>query len=206
MLATLALALAVGLALGALTGLPLGIVNVAIVEAAARRGVRAASGIAVGGAIADGVHAALAFGGVGGAIVARPAAATVANAIAGVVLLGYAVVLWLARASAEGTNHEPPVSFGRGVLAGLGFTLPNVAALGAWIAVAAALAPPTVAAGLVTAAGVTVGSAAWFLALARLAARGSALPGAPRRGLTRAVAAVLAGLGLAAILRAAGVL
>lgn len=193
---------AVGLALGALTGLPLGVVNVAIVEAAARRDVRAASGIAVGGAIADMVHAALAAGGVGGAILARPAAATTLHLIAGAVLLGYAFALWQSRPR-EPSEREMPATFARGVLAGLGFTLPNPAALGAWIAVAAALAPPTMAAGLVAAAGVGVGSAAWFLVLARLAARGAARPGAARRRITRVVAIVLAALGLAAILRAA---
>jgi threonine/homoserine/homoserine lactone efflux protein len=201
----LALALVVGISLGALTGLPLGVVNVAIVEAAAQRGARAASGIAVGGALADGVHAALAFGGVGGAIVARPAVKVVLHAIAGVVLVGYAVVIWRAKAH-DRAARDVPVGFGRGVLAGVGFTLPNVAALGAWMAVAAALPPTSVVGGLVTAAGVAAGSAAFFLALARLAARGSALPGASRRRLTHAVAVVLACLGLAAISRAAGVL
>ncbi|HUQ08404.1 MAG TPA: LysE family transporter [Kofleriaceae bacterium] len=192
---------AVGLALGAVTGLPLGVVNVAIVEAAARRGVRAASGIAVGGALADMVHAGLAAGGIGHAIVARPAAAATLHLVAGAVLVGYAVVLWRNRPT-DGVARELPATFSRGVLAGLGFTLPNPAALGAWIAVAAALAPPSVAAGLVGAAGVGVGSAAWFLLLARLAADGAAArSGAVRRGLTRGVAIVLAALGCAAIAR-----
>lgn len=192
---------AVGVALGALTGLPLGVVNVAIVEAAARRGVRAASGIAVGGAIADMVHASLAAAGVGGAILARPAAIATLHLIAGGVLLGYALALWQSR-PCDTSEREMPPTFARGVLAGLGFTLPNPAALGAWIAVAAALAPPTIAAGLVGAAGVGVGSAAWFLVLARLAARGATRPGAARRGLTRVVAIVLAALGVAALVRA----
>jgi threonine/homoserine/homoserine lactone efflux protein len=192
---------AVGVALGALTGLPLGVVNVAIVEAAARRGVRAAAGIAVGGAIADMVHASLAAGGVGGAILARPAAAAMLHLVAGAVLLGYAIALWRSQPR-DASEREMPATFARGVLAGLGFTLPNPAALGAWIAVAAALAPPTVAAGLVAAAGVGVGSAAWFLMLARLAARGAtASRGAARRSYTRLVAIVLAALGVAAIAR-----
>jgi threonine/homoserine/homoserine lactone efflux protein len=201
----IALALVVGVSLGALTGLPLGVVNVAIVEAAARRGVRAASGIALGGALADGVHASLAFGGVGGAITARPAARVALHAIAGAVLFAYAVALWRAKPR-DATARDVPAGFGRGVVAGVGFTLPNVAALGAWVAVAAALPPTSVAVGLVTAAGVAVGSVAWFLTLARLAARGSALPQARRAHLTRLVAIVLVFLGLAAILRAAGVL
>lgn len=190
----------VGVALGAVTGLPLGVVNVAIVEAAARRGVHAASGIAVGGALADMTHAGLAAGGVAGAIVARPAAATTLHLLAGAVLVGYAIALWRGRPPAE-EDRALPGTFGRGVAAGVAFTLPNPAALGAWIAVAAVLTPPTVAAGLVGAAGVGVGSAAWFLLLARLAARGAAGRGAARRGLTRAVAVVLAALGVGAIAR-----
>ena len=122
----IALALVVGMSLGALTGLPLGVVNVAIVEAAARRGARAASGIAVGGALADGVHAALAFGGVGHAIVARPTVRVTLHAIAGVVLLAYAVVIWRAKPH-DGGARDVPAGFGRGVLAGVGLTLPNVA-------------------------------------------------------------------------------
>src|SRR5205085_2773946 len=124
--AELALALVVGVSLGALTGLPLGVVNVAIVEAAARRGARAGSGIAIGGAHADGVHASLAFGGVGGAIIARPAARMILHAVAGVVLLAYAAVIWRAKPR-EGAAREVPAGFGRGVLAGVGLTLPNVA-------------------------------------------------------------------------------
>jgi threonine/homoserine/homoserine lactone efflux protein len=162
--------------------------------------VRAASGIAVGGALADLVHASLAAGGVGGAILARPAAATTLHLLAGAVLLGYAVVLWRSRPRDE-TAREPPTTFARGVAAGLGLTLPNPAALGAWIAVAAALSPPSLAAGLVGAAGVGVGSAAWFLLLARLGARGAQPRGAPRRHLTRVVAIVLAVLGVAASAR-----
>jgi threonine/homoserine/homoserine lactone efflux protein len=204
----LAIALGLGVGLGAITGLPLGVVNVAIVEAAGRgddRG-RSAAGIGVGGALADMVHAALAFGGVGRVIVARPAAAAVLHVIAGVILIAYAASVWRARTAGEAASdarrtRAVPASFGRGVLTGVGLTLPNPAALGAWIAVAAAMAPASTALGLVTAAGVGVGSAAWFVTLARLAARGVSSPVAPRRGLTRAVAIAIAVLGVAAIVR-----
>ncbi len=196
-----AIALGLGIGLGAITGLPLGVVNVAIVEAATRPGRRAA-GIGVGGALADGVHAALAFGGIGGVIVARPAAATALHVIAGVILIAYAASLWRARPNPDAPTAAAtaPASFGRGVVTGLGLTLPNPAALGAWIAVAAAIAPSSTGLGLVTAAGVALGSAAWFVTLARLAARGAGVA-RPRRGLTRAVAVVIALLGVAAIVR-----
>lgn len=196
-------ALPAGVALGALTGLPLGVVNVAIVEAAARRGARSAAGIGVGGALADGVHAALAFGGVAGVIVARPAAATALHVIAGAVLIGYAVVLWRGRRAAAGreaARGEGPAGFGRGVLTGLGLTLPNPAALGAWIAVAAALVPSSTVAGLTLAGGVALGSGAWFVALARLAAGRDPDKLAGAR-LTHVVAVIIGVIGAAAIAR-----
>lgn len=54
-----------GVVLGVVTGLPIGVVNVAIVEAATRGERRFAIEIGLGGALADAVHAAIAFLGVG---------------------------------------------------------------------------------------------------------------------------------------------
>ncbi len=203
--AELIAAAGIGIGLGVVTGVPLGVVNVAIVEAANRRGWRAAAGIGVGGALADGSHAAVAFGGVGRAIAVRPTLATTLYVVSGVLLIAYAV--WLLRAPRAASPTAVARSdggFGRGLATGIGLTLPNPAALGAWIAVAAAVAP---GAGLVEAAitglGVAVGSGAWFVALARLAARGAVTAIAPRRGITRAVAIVIGGVGVAALARAA---
>ena len=58
-------AAALGIALGVVTGMPLGVVNVAIVDAATAGRTRFAIGVGLGGALADTVHAALAFVGVG---------------------------------------------------------------------------------------------------------------------------------------------
>src|SRR5690606_22150843 len=54
-------AAALGVGLGAVTGMPIGVVNVAIVDAAVRGERRFATGIGIGGALADAGHAALAF-------------------------------------------------------------------------------------------------------------------------------------------------
>ena len=51
---------------------PIGVVNVAIVDAASRGEKRFATGIGIGGAIADAVHAALAFVGIGKLVAAHP--------------------------------------------------------------------------------------------------------------------------------------
>jgi L-lysine exporter family protein LysE/ArgO len=198
------LAVAVGLALGVVTGIPLGVVNIAVVETAVSRGARAGAGIGVGGAIADLIHASLAFGGIGRAIVARPSLTFAMHAVAGGVLCAYAVVLWRRPDPAVATGAPAPAQrgFARGVSTGLALTLPNPAALGAWIAVAAALAPPSMTAGLAAALGVGLGSAAWFVALAAVAARGTGTRALTRRALTRGVAVALGALGVAAIVRA----
>ena len=51
--------------LGVVTGMPLGVVNVAIVDAATQGRTRFAIGIGIGGGLADTVHAAIAFAAVG---------------------------------------------------------------------------------------------------------------------------------------------
>lgn len=190
-----------GLALGVVTGLPLGVVNVAIVELAGRDR-RAAIGVGLGGALADTVHAGLAFGGLAAALLGRPRLAAGLAIASGAVLAAYALWLLRARGAAPSSGSRTAAGLGRGLALGVSLTLPNPGALAAWVAVAGALRPPTTAAGLVTAAGVGLGSAAWFATLAVLAARGQA--GAARRPWLRTgVAAVMLVIGVAAIARGA---
>lgn len=196
-----AVAAGVGLALGVVTGLPLGVVNVAIVELAARDR-RAALGVGLGGALADTVHAGLAFGGIAAAVLDRPRLAAVLALATGLVLVAYAVVLVRGRGPAVTSGKRTATGLARGVVLGASLTLPNPGALAAWVAVAAALAPPSTAQGLVTAAGVGVGSAAWFATLAVVAARGQA-DGVRRPWLRLVVAALLLLIGGAAIARGA---
>ena len=78
---------------------------------------------------------------------------------------------------------------------GLALTLPNLAALSAWIAVAGALALPSLAAAVAAAIGVTVGSAAYFATLAWVAARARPTrSGAPLGHRVNAAALGLVGL------------
>ena len=81
------------------------------------------------------------------------------------------------------------------MVTGVVLTLPNPAPLLAWVAVASAVLPEAdVAAASAGALGVTVGSGAWFLALARIAARGKL------EGRTaRVVPVVVAGMLVAAV-------
>lgn len=192
---------ALGLGLGVLTGIPLGVVNVAVVERARRDGARAGAALGLGGAIADAAHAALATVGTG-AWLARHRGALLAVALVGAASIAiYAGRLW--RGARSGPPRARPTladaSRWRLVGRGLSLTLPNPAALLAWSAIATALWPGGSAATAVAAAlGVGGGSAAWFAVLARLAGR-RATPLSPR--WSQAAAAVLVALAAVAVIR-----
>lgn len=208
MIGELAGALGLGLGLGVVTGLPLGVVNVAVVATAGRDGARAGTWLGLGGALADTTHATVAFAGLGPVIAARPRLAEALAIASGVLLL--IVAAYLARprrapasAAAEVDRAGRPH---RGLLgsvaAGAALTLPNPGALAAWVAVAAALGPHrSVAAAVVTALGVGAGSALYFAGLARLAARSARHLVRPR-WLDRGAALVIAVVGLVALARA----
>lgn len=187
-------ALAVGALLGAATGIPLGVVNVAVVEAAARHGPRHATGIGVGGGLADGVHAGLAFAGVAELVTRyRELERGLMLASAAIVLV-YAVVVWRRRvpASHGARTRATAGSLVRGVGVGLALTLPNPLPLLAWVVVAGAVLPSaSISVALAGAAGVAIGSAAWFAVLARLAGRGAV--NGVSRWVPRLVASLLAG-------------
>lgn len=195
--------LAAGAALGAATGIPLGVVNVALVEAAVRAGRRHATGIALGGALADGTHAAIAFAGLAPLLAPYR---TWLLALSAALVLAYAALI-LRRAPPRDPDRMPvlrtvPTGFGRGVVIGLGLTLPNPAALAAWVAVAGVVMPrASVAVGVAGAVGVAIGSAAWFALLARIAGT-EALRGRVARWMPRMVALLLVGFVAIAIARA----
>jgi len=189
-----AAACGLGVGLGVVTGMPLGVVNVAIVDAAAAGRRRFATGLGLGGAAADTVHAAIAFAGLGRVVTARPELVRVLAIVAAALIAGYAIAAWRARPA-----HRPPRDESRllrGVTTGALLTLPNPGALTAWVAVAAALLPgAAIAEAAAIAAGVGAGSAAWFALLAQLASR---VP--PEHRALRIVprAALIALLGIAA--------
>lgn len=178
-----------GVGLGVVTGMPIAVINVAIVDAAAAGRRRFAIGLGLGGGAADTIHAGLAFAGVGGVVLADPRLVRVLAIAAALAIVAYAVAGWRRRrgppthapggldapgAAADRAAVPPPGGdrLGRGAATGFTLTVVNPAALGAWVAVAAAAWPdaaPLEAA--VIAAGVGAGSAAWFTLLARWISR-----------------------------------
>lgn len=194
----LAAAAALGLVLGAVTGMPIGVVNVAIIDAATRGEQRFASGIALGGALADTVHSSIAFVTVGQVIALRAPWSRV-MAIVAALVIGTYVVLALRRHSAVGA---PARRASTGFATGFLLTVPNPAPLAAWAAIASVVWP-TIATwpALVVGASVGIGSAAWFTLLARTISK------LPRRGrlarwLPKIALALLATLAVAGVVRA----
>lgn len=203
------LAAAMGVGLGAATGVPLGVVNVSVVEAATRVGRGHATGIGLGGALADAVHAGLAFAGIAPWMGRHPAAMRVLAVASAAIVVGYAAWVWRGRTSRAGAPAGPAparrTGVGGGIALGVALTLPNPAPLAAWIAVAGALWPhATPEIGAAAAAGVGVGSALWFALLAWLAARGAerARGATVTRWLPRVVAVALVAIAAVAVARA----
>lgn len=194
MLADALLAAALGVGLGVVTGMPIGVVNVAIVDAAVRGERRFATGIGLGGALADAVHAALAFVGIGTLVAAHPAWSRALAIGAALVIIGYAVF------GARRIVAARPRA-GSGFITGLVLTLPNPAPLAAWAAVAASVWPSiTLPLAITLAVGVGLGSALWFTLLARWIAT---LPadGRVARVLPKVALALLVGVALVGVAR-----
>jgi len=165
-----------GLALGVITGLPLGVMNVAVVDASVAGHRRYAIGLGLGGAVADTVHSLLAFVGVAQLVTERPDVVRLLAIVAAIVIAGYAVLAWPRyrgrTVDADAPSSVPAPSLARGIPAGIALTLPNPGALAAWVAIAAALWPHAeVGEAIGTGLGVGIGSAAWFALLAHLVSK-----------------------------------
>src|SRR5439155_26365814 len=79
----------IGVFAGAITGVPIGPVNVAVIDAAYRHTLRRAIAVGLGGASADCLYAALGVLGVTPVLRTYPTVLTVLYAVSGVVLLIY---------------------------------------------------------------------------------------------------------------------
>jgi putative LysE/RhtB family amino acid efflux pump len=194
-------AIGTGLVLGMATGIPLGVVNVAVVEAATRVSTRQATAIGLGGALADGVHASLAFAGIAPLLNRHPDVRRGMLLVCVVVVVVYAVMVWRrGNRPPAPSGRDTPRSLWRAVGLGASLTLPNPAALASWVAVAAVVPHGRLSVGIAAAGGVTVGSAGWFALLARLAGR-HALEGKAARRLARGFALLLIVLVAVAVIR-----
>lgn len=195
-----------GLGLGAVTSMSPAVINVSIVDAAAAGRRRFATGLGLGGAAADVIHAGLAFAGVGSVVISDPQLVRGLAVVAAAAIVAYAVTTWGRRRRPEWPvpDAAPPAAgspgrLGRGATTGFALTLLNPAALAAWVAVAAAAWPgAALLEAAVIAGGVGAGSALWFTLLARWIAGvrrdHPALTAVPRVSLILLIAIAIAGV------------
>src|SRR5215475_9658135 len=98
---------AIGVAIGALTGVPIGPVNVAVIDSAYRHTLRRAIAVGLGGALGDFVYSTLGIVGVGPYLLAYPVLPRVLYGVSGVVLIAYGAITVRTRPVTPLAAHAP---------------------------------------------------------------------------------------------------
>ncbi len=191
--------LAIGVAAGALTGVPIGPVNVAVIDAAYRHTFRRAIAVGLGGSIADGLYSALGVLGVTPILRTYPSVPPILYAVSGVVLLIYGFLTARSQPVAPATND--PVASGSvamrkemwsGFTVGLALIILNPAAIVTWVVIMGSIIPDgTLAEGIACAFGVMLGSFAWFALVAFLTQKGKHVLGDKAAWIPRIVGILL---------------
>ena len=190
---------AIGVAAGALTGVPIGPVNVAVIDAAYRHTMRRAIAVGLGGAIADGLYAALGVLGVTPILKSNPAIPPILYAISGVVLLIYGFLTARSQPVAPAATDTPAsesVAMRRemwsGFTVGLALIILNPAAIVTWVVIMGSIIPDgTLTEGIFCAVGVMIGSFAWFALVAYLTQKGRQVLGEKAAWIPRVVGIAL---------------
>ena len=197
----------IGAAIGALTGVPIGPVNVAVIDAAYRHTLRRGLSVGLGGAIGDFCFSMLGIVGVGPYVISQPGVKPVLYLISGLVLIAYGALT--VRSQPPPPPAAPPhtVPPGRevwsGFSVGLGLIVLNPAAIVTWVVVVGShLADATLYEGIAASIGVFLGSLAWFSFVAYVADKGKRLMGDKAVWIARVVGIALIGYGLYSLYRA----
>lgn len=185
----------IGVAAGALTGVPIGPVNVAVIDAAYRHTMRRAIAVGLGGAIADGLYAALGVMGVTPILRTYPSIPPILYAVSGVVLLIYGFLTArtqaVAPATADPASSESTAmrkEMWSGFTVGLALIILNPAAVVTWVVIMGSIIPDgTTTEGLACALGVMIGSFAWFALVAYLTQKGRQVLGEKAAWIPRVV-------------------
>jgi putative LysE/RhtB family amino acid efflux pump len=197
----------IGAAIGALTGVPIGPVNVAVIESAYRHHLRRAIAVGLGGALADFAYALLGVLGVGPFLRAHPTIPPILYAISGIVLIIYGALTVRTQPAAlteAGTTAEPQAgALWMGFVVGVVLILLNPAAIITWVVIVGSfLAEGTQMEGVSAAVGIGFGSLAWFTLVAYLADHGKRVLGDKMVWVTRIVGILLIAYGVFSLGRA----
>jgi len=192
----------IGVLAGALTGVPIGPVNVAVIDAAYRHTMRRAIALGLGGACGDGLYSGLGVLGVTPVLRTYPSVPPILYTVSGVVLLVYGFITARSQPVAPALStatDTPPVGSARreswsGFTTGLALILLNPAAIVTWVVIIGSIIPEaTHIEGLACTAGVLVGSIGWFALVAYLTHKGKSVLGDKASWIPRVVGVGLMG-------------
>jgi threonine/homoserine/homoserine lactone efflux protein len=194
--------LLIGAAAGALTGVPIGPVNVAVIDAAYRHTFRRAIAVGLGGAVADGLYSALGVLGVTPVLRTYPSVPPILYAVSGVVLMVYGFLTARSQPVQPATpSSDDPVSdsvnhrreMWSGFTVGLALIVLNPAAIVTWVVIMGSIIPdpPSTTHGITCALGVMGGSFGWFALVAYLTQKGKHVLGDKAAWIPRVVGMAL---------------
>lgn len=197
--------LLIGIAAGAATGIPIGPVNVAVIDAAYRHTLRRAIAVGLGGAVADALYSGLGVLGITPILNTYPSVPPILYAISGLVLLVYgfltarsqpvqpAVVATDLDASASHRAIALRRELWQGFSVGGALILLNPAAMVTWVVIIGQIIPTIDNnwQGLACAFGVFLGSFAWFSLVAYLTHKGKNVLGEKAAWIPRVIGVAL---------------
>lgn len=190
----------IGVLAGAATGVPIGPVNVAVIDAAYRHTLRRAMAVGLGGACADFLYASLGILGVTPVIRSYAIVSPILYAVSGVVLLVYGFLTARSQPVAPAHLEAPPPAppdneLVLGFKTGLLLILLNPAAVVTWVVITEQIADhlgsPSALTGLLCAVGVMGGSFGWFALVAHLTQRGKNVLGDKAAWIPRVIGVAL---------------
>ncbi len=189
--------LLIGIAAGAITGIPIGPANVAVIDAAYRHTLRRAMAVGLGSAVGDTIYAGAGVLGVTPVVQTYPSVLTILYAISGVVLLIYGFLTARSQPVQPAiTPTDPGASHATlqrreiwsGFTVGFALIMLNPAAIVTWVIIATSLpAHETIAEGIAVAIGVFLGSWAWFALVAYLTHKGKNVLGDKAQWIPRVI-------------------
>ena len=162
---------------GAITGVPIGPVNVAVIDTAHRHHLKRAIAVGLGGATADMLYALLGVLWFGPWVQTRPHIPPILYGVSGIVLVIYGLTILRSKPVNPNTGTEDKDGqqsyFWSGFGLGMALILFNPSVMVFWVVfLGSQMADVDQAGGIAAAVGIGVGSFAWFTFVAWLAHRG----------------------------------
>lgn len=194
---------AIGAVGGAVTGIPIGPVNIAVIDTAYRHHFKRAIAVALGGALADMLYALIGILWFGPLVKTRPHIPPILYAFSGVALIVYGFMILRSRPVGPRSEEDEQGNgayFWSGLALGFALIIFNPSTLLAWVVFFGTwMAGVGKMNGVAAAIGIGAGSFVWFSIVAILASRGKRFLQAKAMLLNRVIGLFLLGFGVYSI-------